>query len=342
MSKEQNNRDIITEFELLNYFKAELNNVDKERVEAWIASSKENKALAEDIYTVILADDALHTINNLSPQDALKQVNKKISLFKIRQIGKWLQQAAAILFIPLLLTTVYLLTNEPNSNPEDISFRTNPGIVADFKLPDGTKVWLNAHSSLTYPAKFTGGIRKVQLSGEAYFDVETDKKHPFIVGLNNDIEVEVTGTEFNIDAYENFNLITATLASGSIKMRYPDKTTGEKSITLKPGQKITFDKASQKTKMLDASVLVETGWKDGKVYLENTPLEQLLHTLSKRFDVDFVLGSETLKNNYFTGVFNAQGLDLILKHLEVSSNIKHNIKMPPKNDPDGRVIITLY
>jgi len=342
MDKEQNNRRIITESELISYFKSKLNRADSTRVENWIASTEENKILAEEIYTIVLADDVLHTVNNLSPHDALKQVNKKIALFKIRRGGKWLQQAAAILFIPLLITTIYLFVKDINNEPEYISFHTNPGIIADFSLPDGTKVWLNAHSSLTYPAKFTGETRKVQLSGEAYFDVESDKKHPFTVGLNNDVEVEATGTKFNIDAYKDFGLITATLASGSITMKYPDKKTEIKAQTLAPGEKISFDIKNKQVKLTKTSTLVETGWKDGKVFLENTPLEHLLHTLRKRFNADFILTNETLKENYFTGVFGTQDLSMILKHLEISSGIKHTIEMPAENDPEARIMITLY
>lgn len=342
MNTEQNNRNKITEFELISYFKAELSEDDRGRVEAWIDASEENRALAENIYTIIFADETLHTINNISAHDALRQVNKKITLFKFRQGGKWLQRIAAILFIPLLITTIYLSTKDLNDEPEYISLRTNPGIVADFKLPDGTKVWLNALSTLTYPAKFSTKNRKVELSGEAYFDVETDKKRPFIVGVSNNIEVEATGTEFNIDAYDNFGQITATLAEGSIKMRYPDKETGIKTQILKPEEKIVFDKNSGNIMLTTASTLVETGWKDGLIYLENTPLEHLLHTLSKRFNANFVLENNSLKENYFTGVFGTQDLKLILQHLEISSGIKHHVKMPAENDPEARITIRLY
>lgn len=337
MSKKQNKADEITASELIQYFNSELNDKDEERVLSWIARSEENKEVANDVYTVVLANDVLHTIDGLSPYEALKRVNRRIASSKIRLYGKWLQRAAAVMFVPLFLLTAYLLIKNAKTDQEYISFRTNPGMVADFNLPDGTKVWLNAHSTITFPAQFKQDRREVQLSGEAYFQVIKDEKHPFIVNLNNGVEVEVTGTEFNVDSYERSKVITTMLVSGGVNI-----TKGERRIALESGQKIIIEKETGKVSMLYASPLVETGWKDGKVFLENTPLEDLLYTLSKRFDVDFVLENDKLKDNYFTGTFGTQDLDLVLKHLEFSSGIKHKIKMPANNDVEVRTRITLY
>ena len=111
-----------------------------------------------------LASDTYLTIKNIATDDALKKVNSKIRKKRISIGTKWARQIAAILFIPLLAATTFLLLKDSNKDIEYISFKTNPGIVADFKLPDGTKVWLNAHSSLTYPSRFTGNKREITLS----------------------------------------------------------------------------------------------------------------------------------------------------------------------------------
>lgn len=340
--KEVENTNKTTEAELIGYFRSELKADDTRRVEKWIASSKENKTLAEDVYKIVLGRDILDTVTNISAEEALKKVKHKIRSGRTKLFIRRSQQIAAILFIPLLLSFAYLLLKDINKEPDYITFKTNPGIVADFVLPDGSKVWLNAHSELSYLSTFKGDKREVKLSGEAYFQVEQDKKHPFIVGVSDDVRIEVTGTEFNVDAYERNQQITAMLVSGGINMSYPNKIKGEHKTILKPGQKIIFEKETGEVTMLYASALVETGWKDGKIYLKNTPLEHLLHTLSKRFNVDFVLKNELLKENYFTGIFGTQDLNLILKHLEVSSGIKHKIKMPENNDSEERIMITLY
>lgn len=332
----------ITETELVLYFQSELNPIEHARIEAWISESVENKNLAENTYMATLASDIHQTINSIPTDDALKKVNSKIRKRKINIGVKWAQRVAAILFIPLLMLTSYLLLNTRTGETEFISFKTNPGIIADFKLPDGTKVWLNAHSSLTYPSKFTGDIREVKLSGEAYFDVEADKEHPFIVTVDDNVHIEATGTEFNVDAYTNNKFITATLATGSINVSYLDKISGLKTQTIIPGEKIIIKKENKSIKLIKTSTLVETGWKDGKIYLENTPIEDMLHTLSKRFNADFILINEKLKDNHFTGIFSSQDLNLILKHLEVSSNISHKIEINKKPDGEEKMTIKLY
>lgn len=340
-NRQDPNRDEIGESELIHYFKNESSEEERQRVEAWMTASTENKQLAEDVYKVILGLDVLNTVDEVSVEVGLQRVNRKIFSQKLALVGLWAQRTAAVLFIPLVLTFAYYLWKEQNVQPDFITFRTNPGIVADFTLPDGSRVWLNAHSELRYPSVFKGGTREVELSGEAYFQVAQDKQHPFLVDVRNQVKIEVTGTEFNVDAYERSPMISAMLVRGGIRMTYPNPAKGERKVTLEPGQKIVFDKETGKTTMSYASALVETGWKDGKVFLQNTPLEHLLHTLSKRFDVDFILENETLKDNYFTGTFGSQDLDLILKHLEFSSGIKHEIQRFPNSDLEERTKIIL-
>ncbi len=332
----------IQESELIGYFMNELNSEDTKRVEKWIAASDENRRLAESVYEVTLGLDILDTVANISTEQALKAVDKRIFSKKVSLLAKRAQQIAAILFVPLLISFTYLLFKNANEEPQYITFKTNPGIVADFILPDGSKVWLNAHSELKYPSAFKGNKREVQLKGEAYFQVEKDKKHPFIVQLSNNVDIEVTGTEFNVDAYEKSNEITAMLVNGEINLRYPHKTKGTVRKKVLPGQKIFFDKETEAISLATASALVETSWKDGKIYLDNTPIVHLLHTLSKRFDVDFIMDNEQLKNNYFTGAFGSQDLDMILKHLEFSSGIKHRIERQGINNINERIVITLY
>lgn len=333
---------LISEQELIQYFKGTLPSEQQDKIRYWIAASEENKMLAEQIYKITLGNDIIQTVKDIPVEDALKKVNQKIAIHQINSFGKWAKNTAAILFVPLLFYTLFLLTNQENTNTEAISFRTNPGIVADFSLPDGTKVWLNAHSSLTYPSRFIGKERRVQLNGEAYFKVKSDKEHPFIVDLNNKVEVEATGTEFNIDAYEQSQFIATTLVTGGVNVRYPNNAQSIRTKAIKPGQKLVFDRDSRTIKQTAASTLVETGWKDGMIYLDNTPLEHLLHTLHKRFDVDFVLKDGKLKENRFTGTFGSQDLEMVLKHLEISSGIKHKINIPVSNEINKRIVITLY
>ncbi|MDD4115570.1 MAG: hypothetical protein PHG27_08270, partial [Massilibacteroides sp.] len=147
MHSDQYKNNTISEQELIRYFEGNLSEKEEEKVKCWITKSEENKSLAKEIYKITLAKDILRTVNEIPAEEALKKVNRKIFSRQIKHYGKWIQQSAAILFIPLFLFTLFLLKENEGEEPELISFRTNPGIVADFYLPDGTKVWLNAHST---------------------------------------------------------------------------------------------------------------------------------------------------------------------------------------------------
>ena len=105
------------------------------------------------------------------------------------------------------------------------------------ELPDKSKVWLNAGSSLRYPSRFTGDERTVYLSGEGYFEVQSDRLHPFYVSVNEKMKVKAHGTKFNVKAYANDANITTTLTSGKVEV----STQSRPPQTLKPNEQLTYD-----------------------------------------------------------------------------------------------------
>ncbi len=150
-----------------------------------------------------------------------------------------------------------------NSLQEIITIYSAPGLVTKAVLPDGSEVWLNSQSELTYPRKFTEKERTVQLMGEAYFKVVADKRNRFNVVTPDKTVVSAYGTEFNINAYSEDVYHTITLAKGNIDVSL-DKLTERQSLI--PGQKAVVNPL---TKMLEVSVAdtyVETAWKDCKMF----------------------------------------------------------------------------
>ena len=149
-------------------------------------------------------------------------------------------------------------------------------------LPDGTKVWLNAASSITYPTAFNGRERKVSVTGEAYFEVGKDKTRPFRVSINNQSEVEVLGTHFNVDGYEDDGKITTTLLEGSVRVG---------ALTIRPGQQAVF---SLDTRQVQAAGTVDIdqvmAWKNGLFHFDNTDIKTILNQLSRWYDVELVYG----------------------------------------------------
>jgi hypothetical protein len=150
----------------------------------------------------------------------------------------------------------------------------------NLELSDGTKVWLNASSSITFPTSFAANERKVKISGEVYFEVAKDKTRPFRV-LVNEMQVNVLGTHFNVNAYEDEASVNTTLLEGSVLI-----TEKSKKILLKPGQQAEKQKSG--TIVVNDKVNLEEvmGWKNGVFYFENASLQMVLRQLSRWYDVD--------------------------------------------------------
>lgn len=155
-------------------------------------------------------------------------------------------------------------------------------------LEDGTKVWLNAASSLSYPTAFKGRERKVQLTGEAYFEVAKNSKQPFRVVIGDSATVEVLGTSFNINAYGDEPVVRTTLLDGSVRV-----TKREEFLQLQPGQQAVM----QQHIAIDRSVNIQgaVSWKDGKFNFEGASLEEFMRQLSRWYDIEIEYKGRTPK-----------------------------------------------
>ena len=190
-------------------------------------------------------------------------------------------------------------------------------------LSDGTKVWLNSRSYLKHPTRFTGNTRDVVLNGEAYFSVHKDKSKRFTVSTPFDIKAEVLGTEFNMEAYAADSSVRTTLVSGSIRLSFLDDNQKHKSFLMKPNEEFTYNQYTKKVKVDKPYIPTQTSWKDGLVVFRNTPFNEALKVLSKRFNVEFIVKNDKLYNNSFTGPFDGQHLQLILEHFRLASGIQY-------------------
>ncbi|MBL7696933.1 MAG: FecR domain-containing protein [Chitinophagaceae bacterium] len=148
------------------------------------------------------------------------------------------------------------------------------------RLPDGTVVWLNAASSITYPTAFTGKTRSVAITGEAYFEVHTDKKMPFVVTLYNGNKVEVLGTHFNINSYTNENNIRTTLLEGHVRV-----AAGKKTIDIRPGQQVSSAQDQIELRS-DVNTDQVTAWKNGRFNFDGQRLQEVMRQLARWYDID--------------------------------------------------------
>lgn len=193
-------------------------------------------------------------------------------------------------------------------------------------LPDGTKVWLNASSSLKFPVAFTGDSRVVELEGEAYFEVATiyrksgSQRQPFIVTTSSQ-QIEVLGTHFNVNAYPNEDVAKTTLVEGKVKVS--SVATGE-AKTLNPGQQTQITKTGD-IRMFDGIDAEEAmAWKNGMFYFNNTDLATIMNQLSRWYNVEVDINNMPKKK--FNGALSRDvKLSQVLKMMETTSGLKFKI-----------------
>ena len=169
------------------------------------------------------------------------------------------------------------------------------GAEYDLVLPDGTKIYLNAGTTLRYPERFREGSREVYLIGEAYFEVARDSHRPFYVNIGN-ARVQVLGTAFNVSAYRDERTTEVALLNGKVRF---DATDGKH--VLSPGEIAALDKAQGITEVREGDVASIIAWKEGRFYFEDMRMEDLALKLSRWYGVDFAFDSEAARELRFSG-----------------------------------------
>lgn len=174
---------------------------------------------------------------------------------------------------------------------------TPKGKIYKLSLSDGSKVWLNAASSIRFPTVFTGWQRNVEITGEVYFEVTKDAKRPFRVSANQRAAIEVLGTSFNVNAYDNEEFLRTTLLEGSVRIQVWGQSDVGNGVVLKPGQQAQM-KSAHAVRSFDQSVTITVdnnpnienvmGWKDGYFSLEDLTLGELMREVERWYDVEVV------------------------------------------------------
>lgn len=186
-------------------------------------------------------------------------------------------------------------------------------------LPDGTKVILNAESSLTYPTAFKDNQRKVELKGEAFFDVAENKAQPFIVATEQQ-QVTVTGTTFNVNAYGDSNRTITTLVTGSVNVK---SNSSSAIASLKPGQEAVLNNGTIKTKEVDTHVA--TGWADGVFVFKYKSLAEILPQLERWYDIQVDI--DPIPNEeFYAEIDRNTPLSTVLESMEQTSSLRFEIK----------------
>ncbi len=188
---------------------------------------------------------------------------------------------------------------------------TPAGGVYQLELSDGTKVWLNAMTTLRFPAVFAGGQRRVELTGEGYFEVTSDATHPFFVHAG-DMDIKVLGTHFNVKAYSNDPIYQTTLLEGKVEVSNEKDT-----VNIVPGQQARMNvKVKNIKKLNEVNVNEILAWKNGEFFFEETELKDALNTLSRWYNFDIVYDEEFASTFIYGSISRNKNLSDVIKILE--------------------------
>nr|WP_199079737.1 FecR family protein [Pedobacter sp. ASV19] len=187
---------------------------------------------------------------------------------------------------------------QPGKQAEYNTIETPVGGTYQVNLPDGTKIWLNAGSSLKYPTVFAANERRVELLGEGYFEVTHNPEKPFIVKTARHQEVKVFGTHFNLSAYANDQIFTTTLYEGKVMV-----SNGQNEVVLKPFQQASLQNGS--LRIAEVSDADGMSWKNDQFAFQNQALENILKTFERWYDVEFICPQE-LRTITFSGKISRQ------------------------------------
>ena len=300
--------------ELLHkYFRGETTEKEENQIVEWVESSVENKEH-------FLKERMLFDVTLFSDGSNIQRKPKgHLYLYPLIAI-------AAMLAIVFVMDLPHM--HKPKQQLSQ-TIRIPAGQRAQMDLPDGSIVWLNSQTTLTYDENFGKKDRKVTLDGEAYFDVAKDKKRPFIVETGK-CNMEVLGTKFNVEGYSDKDDFEVTLMEGSV--RVASRIGLGDTLMLKPDSKACLQKDGR-LKVIPVDDYNPYRWKEGLICFRNESFLSIMSDLEKYFGVSIVVENKNVLKYYFTGKFRqADGIDYALRVLQ------RDIRFKYERDDENQII----
>jgi transmembrane sensor len=305
-------------------FSRALNTEEVDILSGWLNESSGNKQRYLELSNLWQITHPAFLPESIDVEAAEKKFMSRIEERKVTRVHFFMlmQRVAAVLILPLLALSAYLMYNQYFRNSvTQIAYQevSAPfGMSSKVDLPDGSKVWLNSGSKLKYPIAFNGDKRNVHLSGEGFFKVHSDKNHPFIVSTNK-MEVEATGTQFNVEAYLSDTITAVTLLEGHVGV---DMKGLSKTILL-PNQRVVLNSKQNNFKVVDTDAQHWASWKDGILAFRDEPLDDVFKRLSRTFNVDIKIQDPTIAHQLYRATFQEESLEEILRLLKLSAPIEY-------------------
>ncbi len=304
---------------LAAYFSGNINSEDKNILLTWVNEKEEHQMLFQSYQSVWNESKEF----NPDVEAAWKKVamatgiSKEAQVISIKpQTSKlFLRIAASLILLAAIAASLYSYLG----NAETIYVATNANETKEIVLPDSTHVWLNKNSSLAYESDFVQNTREIKLTGEAFFEVEKDKAHPFIIHTNESY-TKVLGTSFNVNANDPEKVIVA-VTTGKVEVGFDE----QHQVHLTPGY---TGIASSKDKSVISEETVSSNyltWKTGELKFEDVQLSEVFDWIESNFGMQINV-DPSVRDCHFTGTFTQPQLEDILNVLQLSNNITYQVK----------------
>ncbi|MDD4992142.1 MAG: FecR family protein [Paludibacter sp.] len=307
---------------MIDYFSGDISEVDLQYLSNLLKSNNNFKMRFDEMVKFHAVSFA--TQIEAEKQDNYKKLMKKINDTPTYNISRsWFTHirkiaAIIILVVSVSVASVYIIKDISSSNDALFCFETFSPLGSQTKviLPDSTIVWLNSGSSLKYNQSFGKKNREVTLLGEGYFEVKKNKGKPFLVHTDS-LNVMVLGTVFNVNAYSEDAEVTVNLIEGVVNISLPkQESTG--SFTMKPNEKLVFNKQSKKMVSSETDASRSALWTTGRLSFVDETIEQISKDLERKYDVKIKIANEQIKKELFSGSLNLNlSLNEILSYIDV-------------------------
>lgn len=269
----------------------------------------------------------IHSMPREAKERMRGRINQKVKREARRILLKRVSTIAAAVLLPLfIISTVYFYRESSRYRQIPNIVSVNKGQRAGITLPDGTIVYLNSESRLTYTPEFNDKMREVTLEGEAFFDVTPDKRKPFVVKTSV-FDVEVLGTSFNVSVYEDDNVVETALVEGKVKLTM--NRSASKPVYLTPSQKFVYARNERRGQISIMEEDSELAWRQGILVFNDEPLEEVFKKIERWYGVTIHYDKHTLVNDNFTGQFKLISVQEMMNILRMHYNLKFKIE---KND----------
>jgi len=315
---------------LPGYLSGELSEEESVAIDSWRAASPENEAHFLNSLKAWESIPLLQEMEQFNSFEALKKIQHRVGSSGSAKLSRVLKLLAAIFVLPLLCYSGYVtlqnysLKNKMEQQVVMQTITSRQGMVSQFQLADGTKVWLNSGSEIEFPSFFTGDFREVKLTGEAYFEVAKNRNQPFRVNAN-ELQVEVLGTSFDVASYGDEKFSEVILVEGSVNLAAKEADKIFVSRTLQPGQRGVYNESTGNIRTEEVSVDKYISWRDGNLIFRDDKMAEVVKRLSRWFNVEIIIIDPEIKSYIYKATFRNENLVQVLNLLKISAPIDFEI-----------------